>query len=116
MPQVFYTEPDAPDFIIVSVGSFADPSFPPPTESGYDFRRHLWIGLPDSLRRDEGSEAWAPVHPLYEAGRYAAAADRGREVLETVPHARVFYNVACCESLAGRTADAVDDLRQAIDL
>jgi len=96
LPQVFYTEPDAPDFVIVSVGSFADPSFPPPTESGYDFRRHPWIGLPDSLRRDEGSEAWAPVHPLYEAGRYAAAADRGREVLETVPHARVFYNVACC--------------------
>jgi hypothetical protein len=37
-------------------------------------------------------------------------------VLEAVPHPRVFYNVACCESLAGRTADAVDHLRQAIDL
>ena len=66
--------------------------------------------------RDEGSEAWAPVHPLYEAGQYAEAADRGREVLKAVPHPRVFYNVACCESLAGRTADAVDHLRQAIEL
>jgi len=37
-------------------------------------------------------------------------------VLEAVPHPRVFYTVACCESLAGRTADAVDHLRQAIDL
>ena len=38
--QVFYTEPDEPDLAVVSVGSFADPSFPPPTESGYDSRRH----------------------------------------------------------------------------
>ena len=27
--QVFYTEPDEPDLIVVSIGSFADPSFPP---------------------------------------------------------------------------------------
>jgi hypothetical protein len=27
----------------------------------------------------------------------------------------VFYNVACSESLAGRTDDAIDHLRQAID-
>ena len=27
--QVFYTEPTEPDFVVVSVGSFADPSFPP---------------------------------------------------------------------------------------
>jgi hypothetical protein len=27
----------------------------------------------------------------------------------------MFYNVACCESLARRTADAVEHLRQAID-
>jgi tetratricopeptide (TPR) repeat protein len=100
---------------VVSVGSFADPSFPPPTESGYDFRRHPWIGLPESLEQDEGREAWALVHPLYEAGRYAEAADRGREVLEEIPHPRVLYNVACCESLAGRTDDALDHLRRAIE-
>jgi hypothetical protein len=113
--SVFYTEPDETEWVVVSAGSFADPSFPPPTESGYDFRRHPWIGLPESLGRDEGSEAWAPVHALYEAGRYAEAADRGREVLEAVPHPRVFYNVACSESLAGRTADAIEHLRQAIE-
>ena len=44
--QVFYTEPTEPDLVVVSVGSFADPSFPPPTESGYDSRRHPWIRLP----------------------------------------------------------------------
>ena len=113
--QVFYTEPDDPDRIVVSVGSFADPSFPPPTESGYESRRHPWVGLPDSIERD-GSEVWAQVHPLYEAGRYAEAADRGRELIEEHPHPRVLYNVACCESLAGRTADALEHLRRAIEL
>jgi hypothetical protein len=49
--QVFYTEPSEPDLVVVSVGSFADPSFPPPTESGYDSRRHLWLGLSASIGR-----------------------------------------------------------------
>jgi hypothetical protein len=113
--QVFYTEPTEPDLIVVSVGAFADPSFPPPTESGYDHRRHPWVALPDSIERDDPG-AWAQVHPLYEAGRYAEAADRGRELLEAHPHPRVFYNVACCESLAGRKTDALDHLRRAIEL
>jgi hypothetical protein len=38
--QVFYTEPTEPDLMVVSVGAFADASFPPPTQSGYDSRRH----------------------------------------------------------------------------
>ncbi len=74
--QVFYTEPTEPDLIVVSVGSFADPSFPPPTESGYDSRRHRWVGLPDSMQRF-APEVWDSVRPLYEAGRYAEAADEG---------------------------------------
>jgi tetratricopeptide (TPR) repeat protein len=113
--QVFYIEPDEPDLIVVSVGSFADPSFPPPTESGYDHRRHRWVALPDSIVRDDPG-VWASVHPLYEAGRYAEAAERGRELLESHPHPRLFYNVACCESLAGREHDALEHLRRAIEL
>jgi hypothetical protein len=66
--------------------------------------------------RDEGRELWAPIHPLYEAGRYAEAAERGREVLEVHPHPRVFFNVACCESLAGLTSDAIEHLRRAVEL
>lgn len=112
--QVFYTEPDEPDLIVVSVGSFADPSFPPPTESGYDFRRHEWIVLPDSIQRF-APELWEPVRPLYDAGRYAEAADAGREAIEAHPGlAYLHYQVACCESLAGRTDAAVEHLRQAI--
>jgi hypothetical protein len=113
--QVFYTEPAEPDLIVVSVGSFADPSFPPPTESGYDSRRHNWVALPDSIQR-YAPELWDPVRPLYEAGRYAEAADKGLEILADHPNlAHLNYNVACCESQAGRTADAIEHLREAID-
>lgn len=114
--QVFYTEPTEPGLIVVSVGTFADPSFPPPTESGYDSRRHHWVDLPESIQR-YAPEVWESVRPLYEAGRYAEAADRGRELIEEYPaQGDLYYNVACCESLAGRPADAVDHLRRAIGL
>jgi hypothetical protein len=114
--QVFYTQPDDPDLVVVSVGSFADPSFPPPTESGYDSRRHPWIRLPDSIQT-WAPELWDQARPLYEAGRYAEAADKGRELIEARPdQAYLYYNTACCESMAGRTAEAVELLGQAIDM
>ena len=57
-----------------------------------------------------------PLHQLYEAGQYDEAADRGREVVEAHPeYAGPFYNLACCESLAGRTEDAIKHLRIAIE-
>ena len=57
-----------------------------------------------------------PLHPLYESGQYAEAADRGRELIEAHPeYAGPLYNLACCESLAGRTDDAIEHLRLAID-
>jgi hypothetical protein len=113
--QVFYTEPSEPDLVVVSVGAFADPSFPPPTESGYDSRRHPWVQLPDSVQR-HAPELWDSVRPLYDEGRYAEAADRGLELLEANPGlAYLNYQVACCESLAGRTDDAIDHLRKAVD-
>jgi tetratricopeptide (TPR) repeat protein len=57
-----------------------------------------------------------PLNRLYQAGEYAEAADRGRELAEAHPeYAGLLYNVACCESLAGRTADAIEDLRVAIE-
>ena len=100
--QVFYTEPSEPDLIVVSVGSFADPSFPPPTESGYESRRHSWVTLPETIvRQDPG--VWDEVHPLYAAGEYAQAADRGVELLAANPQdGQLLYNLACCEALVGR--------------
>jgi tetratricopeptide (TPR) repeat protein len=73
-------------------------------------------GMPGKAYEPLGWEVWAPLRPLYEAGDYAAVADRGREVIETHPeYAEPLYNLACCESLAGRTTDAIEHLRQAID-
>ena len=113
--QVFYTEPGETD-VVVSVGSFADPTFPPPTESGYDSRRHPWVGLPDSIHRF-AIELWDPVRPLYEEGRYAEAADMGAAIIaKRTDQAYLYYNVACCESLAGRTADAIAHLRRATEI
>jgi hypothetical protein len=114
--QVFYTEPTDPDLIVVSVGSFADPAFPAPIESVYHHRRHQWLILPDSLA-PPGWELWEPVRPLCEAGKYAEAAERGRALLVAHPGAgRLFYNTACCESLAGQTADAITHLTRAIEI
>ncbi len=63
-----------------------------------------------------GWEIWSPLRPLYEAGKYAEAVDLGRKLIEEHPeYPELFYNLACCESLAGRTTDAIEHLRQAID-
>jgi hypothetical protein len=115
--QVFTTEPPEPDLVVVSVGSFADPTFPPPTESGYDSRRHPWVQLPDSIRRLAPELWWDSARPLYEAGKYAEAAAKGRELIEQRPdQPYLHFNTACCESLAGEVGEAIDHLRQAIEM
>jgi tetratricopeptide (TPR) repeat protein len=73
-------------------------------------------GTPGQAYEPDGWELWAPLNPLYNAGKYAEAADRGRELVAAHPqYAGLFYNLACCESLAGRTGDAVASLGRAID-
>ncbi len=63
-----------------------------------------------------GYEIWAPLRSLYDAGEYAAVADRLREAADAHPeYPDLLYNAACCESLAGRTAAAVEQLRRAIE-
>jgi tetratricopeptide (TPR) repeat protein len=72
-------------------------------------------GTPGQAYEPDGWEVWAPLNPLYEAGRYAEVADRGRKLVEAHPeYPGLLYNLACCESLAGRTADAIEHLRRAI--
>lgn len=73
-------------------------------------------GTPGKAYEPSGFEIWAPLAPLYKAGEYAEAADRGRELIKAHPeYPGLLYNVACCESLAGRTADAIEHLRRAIE-
>jgi tetratricopeptide (TPR) repeat protein len=73
-------------------------------------------GTPGKAYEPDGWELWAPLNPLYDAGEYAEAADRGRQLVAAHPqYAGLLYNLACCESLAGRTVDALDHLGRAID-
>jgi tetratricopeptide (TPR) repeat protein len=73
-------------------------------------------GSPGKVYEPSGFEIWSPLNRLYAAGQYAEAADRGRELIEAHPeYAGLFYNVACCESLAGRTTDAIEHLRVAFE-
>src|SRR5688500_18522836 len=74
-------------------------------------------GTPGKAYQPHGWEIWAPLNPLYQAGEYAEVADRGRALLEDdARYPMVFYNVACCESLAGRKDHAIDHLRRAVEL
>ena len=76
------------------------------------------IGAPPGKAYEaSGWELWAPLNALYQKGEYAEVVDRARALVEAHPgYAGLFYNLACCESLMGRTADALDHLRQASEL
>ena len=70
-------------------------------------------GTPGKAYEPTGWELWSPLNPLYHAGKYGEAADRGLELAEAHPqYPGLFYNVACCASLAGRTTDAIEYLRR----
>jgi tetratricopeptide (TPR) repeat protein len=74
-------------------------------------------GTPGKPYQAVGWEVWAPLDALYRAGEYAEASDLGRELVKEHPnYAGVFYNLACCESLAGRKDDALEHLTRAIEL
>ena len=73
-------------------------------------------GTPGEVYEPSGYEFWAPVGLLYQAGEYAEAAAKGRELIEAHPEFPVLvYNVACCESLAGQKAESLEHLRVAIE-
>jgi mannose-6-phosphate isomerase-like protein (cupin superfamily) len=73
-------------------------------------------GTPGQAYEPDGWELWAPVGPLYQDGKYAEAADMARDIVEANPgYPALLYNLACCESLAGRRDEAVRHLRSAIE-
>jgi hypothetical protein len=74
-------------------------------------------GTPGKGYDARGWELWAPLAPRYQAGEYAEVADRLRAVVAEAPqYPMLFFNLACCESLSGRTSDALDHLRHAIEM
>jgi hypothetical protein len=44
---VYYQVDQLPDFTVVPLGAFADPTFPAPSVSVYEERRHAWTGIPE---------------------------------------------------------------------
>ena len=80
-------------------------------------RSSWWAAFPGNRTKLEVGSCSRPSRPLYEAGDYPAAAARGRELFAgDPPYANLFYNVACCESLAGEKDQAIAHLRRAIEL
>jgi len=74
-------------------------------------------GAPGEAYEAGGWELWAPLNPLFRAGKYDEAADRGRELVNANPeYPGLLYNVACAESLAGRKDDAIEHLRHSLEL
>ena len=72
--------------------------------------------VPGQVYKPTGWELWAPAGRLYEEGRYDEAADLARDLVAAHPgYPALLYNLACCESLAGRKADAIEHLRLALE-
>jgi hypothetical protein len=49
---VYYVCGPQPELVAVTVGSFADPSFPEPWFSVWEGRRHAWVAVPDGVQHD----------------------------------------------------------------
>ena len=45
---VYFTN-EGMDSVAIPIGAFADPSFPAPTVSVYENRKHAWVGIPDDI-------------------------------------------------------------------
>jgi hypothetical protein len=73
-------------------------------------------GRPGEAYHAGGWELWAPLNPLYSAGKYAEAAERGRALADAHPdYPELLYNVGCCEALAGEQDRALEHVRTAIE-
>ena len=56
-------------------------------------------GEPGKPYQAGGYEIWAPIDPLYKAGRYEEAAALGKQAADEYPqYSMVVYNIACCEA------------------
>ena len=73
-------------------------------------------GAPGKAYDATGWELWAPLRPLYDDGEYDELSARLRQLIADNPqYPMLAFNLACSESLSGRTAEAMDALRVAIE-
>jgi tetratricopeptide (TPR) repeat protein len=77
----------------------------------------LAIGAPPGQAYEAaGWELWAPATPHYSSGDYAKAIEVMEPIVAQHPeYPGLLFNLACCESLAGRSEDAIEHLRGAIE-
>lgn len=74
-------------------------------------------GAPGKAYEPNGWEIWAPLTPLYRAGEYEQLAERlGPVLADDPPYSVIHYNAACIFSLTGRSEEALEHLRRAIEL
>jgi hypothetical protein len=74
-------------------------------------------GTPGAGYEARGWELWAPLVDLYGAGEFAQVADRLSALVAASPqYPMLFFNLACCESRCGRTSEALEHLRKAIEM
>jgi hypothetical protein len=50
---IVFTASPTPDVVAVPVGVFADPSFPAPTISVFESRRHPWVAVPPAMEHHD---------------------------------------------------------------
>jgi hypothetical protein len=73
-------------------------------------------GTPGEPYNPMGWEVWSPLRPLYLAGEYDTVLERLRPMAAENPQYPLLqYNLACLESLTGRSDEALEHLRAAID-
>jgi hypothetical protein len=73
-------------------------------------------GVPGKAYDPVGWELWMPLGKQYEAGEHEAVLERLRPLVDANPqYPLLAYNLACLESLTGRTDDAMRHLREAIE-
>ena len=74
-------------------------------------------GVPGKAYEPVGWELWMPLRQQYEAGENEVVVEQLREVVDANPqYALLQYNLACLESLTGRTDDALEHLRRSIEM
>jgi len=75
----------------------------------------VFDGTPGKAYDATGWELWAPLRPLYDNGEHAELRARLEDAIAANPqYPMLVYNLACSESLSGRSAEAIDHLRRAV--
>ncbi len=75
----------------------------------------VFDGTPGKAYDATGWELWAPLRPLYDNGDHTALRARLEDAIAANPqYPMLVYNLACSESLSGRSAEAIEHLRRAV--